>query len=226
MTTVVFGCPIYERAWAVEPWVQAIKAACKYANVEPEILCAYSASTDGTMKELQRLGIRALIVEQSPRRRDHVTDHIWGMEYYDHMSSVRNQLLASVKLRDPNWFFSIDSDIILPENGLECLLNVAYAFQAGAAAPLVDLGLNTGGPAWNFMQRNSLGAYYRPNTQKEFPFQASAIMAAMLIHRSMFGVKWTGHESGEDLGWADNAKKHKIIVDPTVVCEHRMQVPA
>jgi hypothetical protein len=125
----------------------------------------------------------------------------------------------------------VDSDIILPPLAWRTLAHhLEQRKEEGfkAIAPLVNMGDHIDTVAWNYMDWNhhsTASAYRSAVPMPTEPFEAGVIMAAMLIHRTAFEVLWHEHDQGEDIGWSWHAREAgvRLLVDPTVVCEHRMR---
>lgn len=221
---VIFGCPIANRAWAVAGWAEGIRAAADTAGVLPEMVCVHTPSDDDTLDALHQEKITVLAGPATTRRQDHIDGHIWDGGAYSYMALLRNQLLKFVQRQDPDWFFSLDSDILL-EAGDLWGIGTSMPADADAVAPLVDLS-SWHGFHYNFMyktddpnsfERRELGV---SSTANDY-IKVDAIMAAMLIKRSAFTVQWQYHPLGEDLGWSLNAGGKNLYVDTRTELTHR-----
>lgn len=219
---VIFGCPIANRAWAVAGWAEGIRAAADTAGVLPEMVCVHTPSDDDTLDALHQEKITVLAGPARTRRRDHIDGHFWDGTAYKYMALLRNQLLAFVQRQDPDWFFSLDSDILLEAGDL---WNMALYMpgDTDAIAPLVDLSSWHGGH-YNFMHKTEDSFERRQidlaSTPNSF-VSVDAIMAAMLIKRTAFTVQWQYHPLGEDLGWSLNAGGKNLYVDTRTELTHR-----
>jgi glycosyltransferase involved in cell wall biosynthesis len=227
---VVVGCPVAERAWILPRWLEAVHRQ----SIPVEIVCLYTESKDNTRQLLEDAGAKVVEspLQTRPASRMHL--HYWGKDEYKLMSSLRNSLLEVVRGLDTDWFLSLDSDIILPDSkAIARLIDVAVDRQSNAVAPLVDLEApnplpvsETPGPSWNWMRWKVRGASGRRDRSfvMEEPFEVDVIMAAMLLDRYAQKVRWHPHTQGEDIGWSVEAYRRdlRLMVDPTVVCEHHM----
>ena len=111
---IVVGCPLKDRSWALPRWLQAIANQ----GVELELVCLLSPSEDNTEEVLKQHPITLLYDERPGRSVLEIDTHAWGNlnGKYEYMASLRNQLIDYVIERDADFFFSLDSDIILPQN--------------------------------------------------------------------------------------------------------------
>ena len=233
---IVFGCPVANRAWILNDWLDAIElqvAGDEEHRWRP--VCVYTPSEDDTEAILRERHVVLLDGGGWSRPVNETVDHRWPIEHFEHMARWRNQLLDYCIEVEAEWFFSVDSDIILPPGATKTLLGelqLALKQGFGAIAPLVNMAthLDAGSVAWNWMdwvdgRGVSAQAYRSGRVMPEHPFRVDVIMAAMLIHRTVFKVKWHEHEQGEDIGWSYNAAQQgvRLAVDPTVVCNHIMR---
>ena len=227
---IVAGCPVAERAWVLQDWINSLRQ--QEIDAELEIVCVYTHSIDSTLDILQRNDV---VVVESPmptRPWARMMEHAWS--YYDHeyeyMASLRNELRTTAIDRGADMFFSIDSDIFLPKpTSLHTLIVDMLTNEAAAIAPLVNMDQHLQNPpAWNYMDLrfNSVGADRpgEPNVSRP-PFQVGVIMAAMLLGPRAMLVPWSNHPQGEDIGWSIRAHRAdlKLVIDTAVRCEHRMR---
>jgi hypothetical protein len=237
---VVFGCPVANRSWALDRWWKAITVQTQLTNYRWKVVFAYSESEDDTLGKLEQMqgwhDVHIIDTGPSPRPREEMDKHWWPLKRFEYMAGLRNQLLDYAIAQDAEYFFSVDSDIILPPMAFEILSKEMELYKhhgVGAAAPLVNLGahLGDGTFAYNYMHSLDGGVtsrFNRPATpMPTTPFAVDAIMAAMMIHKKAFDVRWAYHEQGEDLGWSYNAlqRGHRMLVVPEIVCNHIMRVP-
>ncbi len=232
---MAIGCPVAERAWILPKWIAAVKSQ----TVSTDIVCVYSHSHDGTLKLLEEAG--AHIIESNFPTRDQarIYDHLWDQQRgeYRMMSILRNELVEWAQEGGYDFFFSLDSDIILPhEHALHDLMEDCIEVQpelaSDAVAPLVDMILPIpNGPktqcAYNFMGWDNEGFTFEHGDRSikpEAPKHVAAIMAAMLLNRKAMEVRWHDHRQGEDIGWSLDAwhKGVKLMIDPRIECLHAM----
>jgi hypothetical protein len=230
---IVFGCPVANRSWVISEWWDAITKQTMDSRWKAAFV--YSTSEDETLGKLQQMqdwhDVHIMDVGVSPRTLLEQQAHRWDVAagHIEKMAEWRNMLLDYCIEQDADWFFSVDSDVILPSFTFE-RLQKRFVDGVGAAAPLVNMAghLDAGSFAWNYMYWNDTapGSAYRSGVpMPEQPFRVDVIMAAMLIHRSAFHIKWAPHDQGEDLGWSLSATEQgvKLLIDPTIVCNHYMR---
>jgi hypothetical protein len=185
-------------------------------------------SHDSTQQILADAGVTVIDSPLPTRPYNRIVEHLWGAQdhEYAYMASLRNELRLAVQLIDPDWWFSLDSDILLPEDhSLEDLIIAAEDHHFDAIAPLVDM-VPSGDPMYNFMRLSPSGGTRYPLPSPMWPFYADIIMAAMLLNRDAQRIPWQSHQQGEDIGWSINANAAQMSVGvaPNVRCDHRMRI--
>lgn len=219
---LIIGCPVKERAWILPNWFDAIE---EQGTVQ-EIVCVYSPSADETESMLKRENVTILYDLRSGRDVKEIDFHQWGnLERYEYMASLRNMLIDYALDNDADYFFSLDSDILLPPGALKYMLN-HLAGHTGVVAPAVNM-LMQQDTAWNTM---SWVDQYHPNlahrpVKHPKGGQVDVIMAAMLLDRKGLEARWTSHLQGEDVGFSVDAHYKKIPLWwlKDVHCQHIMR---
>ena len=196
-------------------------------GIDLEVICLVSPSEDGTEALLGELGVEVIIDDAPGRHLAEIDGHLWGNpDRYLYMTRLRNRLLKVVLERDPDYFLSLDSDIILPLGALGQL--IAYAKATGAHIVSPALNMAIGAQAWNTMNWKS-GSHLFTAARDYVPVGRSSVdvvMAAILMDRSALRVcHWRAHEQGEDVGFSVVAQENGILRWwlPDVICQHLMQ---
>lgn len=204
---LIVGAPCKDRAWVLPEWFDALHGQ----GVEMEILCLVSASEDGTEAICAEEGATILVDERPGRSTSEIDGHLWGnAETYQYMASLRNRLTDEAITRDADYFFSLDTDIILPPGGLKQLLDYA-ADHPGVVSPALNM-VTGGGTAWNTMNwvdREYPNMAIRPQ-QEPRSGAADIIMAAMLLDRTGMECLWQPHGQGEDVGFCIDAHIRQV----------------
>lgn len=221
---VVIGMPVKDRAWCLEDWFKSVETQETDASVHVAVL--YTESSDDTLRILRDRDTTIIDDEEPGRPIAEIDDHLWGKEAgYTYMARVRNKLLDKVeKYFSPDYYFSLDSDIMLPPDGLQRLLDYAQS-HPGVVSPAVNMTQT--GTAWNTMSwtdRFQPGTAFRP-VKMPAEGQSDVIMAAMLLDRSGMDCCWAPHYQGEDVGFSLDARARKVPLwwTSTITCEHRMR---
>lgn len=217
---VIIGCPIYKRDWIFPLWAAAIEMQSiplsdigfifetspndestvslvnKWLSIHPEIPFA-------EVKE--RADIPHFQHEENSRQ--------WTMSKYHNMVNLRNSLLNTVRQIQPDYYFSLDSDIIIKHpSTIELLINHVNE-GADAVSPLMFMTpIGTQYPSvMNWIENDSDRAYRKESYPLGTYFKSDIIMAAKMMSKKTYNlIDYSFHIQGEDLGWSLNAKKHNL----------------
>lgn len=216
---LVVGCPVKDRAWILPDWFSALESQ----GVDYEALFILSPSEDDTEAILKEHEATILWDERPGRPLYEIDQHCWGsVDNYDYLSSMRNRMVEEAMARGADYFFSLDSDIILPPGGLKQLLRFAQG-KEGVFSPRVNLA--TGQVANNVMQWDQ-NTPELANRDVAWPpsGQVDVVMAAMLLDRVGMQCRWSSHPQGEDIGFSlDAYTKHiKLWWLGELRCDHWM----
>jgi hypothetical protein len=219
---VLVACPIKDRSWSVPHWIQGINDNADAADIT--VAALLTPSEDDTEAELRRRDVE-VIHDLEPGRPVHeINAHMWGViAKFEYMARLRNRLVELAIEGGYDYFFSLDSDIVLPKYGLVKLLHYSQT-HPGIISPSVNMVPN--GTAWNVMTwSNPLYPGFANRDKPVLTGRADVIMAAMLLDRSALECRWEAHMAGEDVGFCLNAESRGIKRwwYPEVRCQHLMQ---
>jgi hypothetical protein len=212
---LIIGCPIYKRDWILPHWIRCLLSQSLDIS---DIGFVFEVSpgdyeTVNSLNVWKKLDSRIKIFEINERSDiphfEHSPDtRQWTISKYHNMVSLRNSILNRVREIQPEFYLSLDSDILLTNpNTLEMLI-AHIKSGADAVSPLMfmtPVGINfpsvmtwrdeIGGKAYR-QERYPLGSY----------FQSDVIMAAKMMSKDVYNnVDYEVHTQGEDLGWSKNA---------------------
>lgn len=122
------------------------------------------------------------------------------------MSDLRNQLLGSVRKADPDYFLSLDSDILINPLSLKTCLNELEAGRFDAMASKVFL--SKGGGIINAANYTRMKGIMRVDVP--YVTRVDVIMAYKLMNRRAYSVDYTFNTLGEDIGWSMECKKNGV----------------
>lgn len=215
---ILIGCPVYQREWILPDWFAAIENQTISLDqlgfifeVDPQDLPTIDAllSFAEQHTELQCFDI---VVNDKEEHIHHPEGHrSWNVLRYKTMANMRNDLLNRVVCKDPDRYFSLDSDIILEDPGtiekltdltetLDAVSPLMYMTPAGTDFPnVMSWAHEPGGYAMRKTHTYPLGSV----------FQCDVIMAAVMMSKQVYhNSRYAVHRQGEDLGWsADCALK-------------------
>jgi hypothetical protein len=233
---VLISLPIYKRDWILPYWFKAIEDqdidlsdigfSFQVASYE-EDKETHHALMDWFGSHPQ---VACFALNTIPAINHHHHDNgkrVWNVEAYDKMSRMRNALLDLGTSLDPDYYFSLDSDILLEDpKTISSLIDLAqpgyavsplmYMRHYGISYPSVMSWVDKpGGRAYRHLDSYKIGTV----------FQSDIIMAAVLMSKDVYTkTRYAPHRQGEDLGWsADCALKgFKLLSASNIYCPHIM----
>jgi hypothetical protein len=230
--------PVAERGWVLQAWINHIHWQDIRSEAEVRIFALTSPSNDDTEQILEDNNVEVIYRVKETRPKDEIDGHVWHPKSYFYMAQLRNCLVSRVRNYqsngerwDPDYIFSLDTDILMPRRTISTLLSTMQRVGANAISPLVNLERHPNlPPAWNFMMWDDKGLAdrlpFRIPWEKlpMVPFRADCLLAAILMDRKAQEILWGPSDQGEDITWSRNAEHRGIqrFVDPLIVCTHRM----
>lgn len=215
---LIIGCPIYKRNWIFPFW-----AAClERQSIDlSEIGFLFETSPDDkASEEILRFWRKAHsniplfeINERSdiPHFEHQPNSRQWTYSKYHNMVSLRNSLLERVREIQPDYYLSLDSDILLRNpSTLELLMN-HIDDGADAVSPLMYMTpVGTDFPSVMTWREDG-----RAQRTRNYPigtyFKADIIMAAKMMSQKTYNtINYEFHPQGEDLGWSKQAKDNNL----------------
>jgi hypothetical protein len=216
---VTIGCPIRTREWVMPRWFAHTELAAQSAGVDTEYVFV-GAADDPTRKVIEEHCPTTHTYVDTQERVQPDRGHYWSPVEYRHMVSMRNFLLGAVRQTEPDYFLSLDSDILLHE---DALANMLETIQTGSWDAVGGKTWMT--EAWDACSYiiiiNSHGQY-RPNVDTVIP--VDVIMAIKLMSPEALAVNYVFDTDGEDVGWsrAATARGLKLAFDGRVCSRHVM----
>jgi hypothetical protein len=217
MVKLVIGCPIYKRDWIFPYWISCIEnQELDLSNIG--FVFEVSPDDQETISHLIRyknnrpniplfeIDIRTEI----PHFEHKENSRVWSMSKYTNMVFLRNKLLEKVREINPDYFFSLDSDILLTNSNTINYLVSHIKDGADAVSPLMFMTPNdTMYPSvMNWVNEPGGQAYRKEKYPLGEYFKSDVIMAAKMMSKHTYqNVNYDLHSQGEDLGWSANAAK-------------------
>jgi len=213
---IIVGCPISDRAWILPRYLECVHAQVVDADIELLFHCG--KSSDNTEEIIKNSNAKKLLSNDIGIGSNKRT---WNMNRYKLMAGLRNRLLEEICRLDPDYYFSLDSDILIPEDCVARLL----AREKDAISPLMSMIPN--GMCPNVMTFRENSAYRKKSYMFDGkPMKADVIMAAVLMNRRFYRkVRYREHKLGEDVGWSFDArdKGFELWLDPSIKVRHVMR---
>lgn len=229
--TVAIGCPIRNRDWNVRSYLLAMERLV-YPKDKLGFVFLVNDSTDSTLDmllewkdkhkdEYQYIDIKNVNLGAIEDKRSAQVRR----EIYSHLAIVRNMLLDMVKFQFPDYFFSVDSDILVQHNTLSSLVHNRK--DICSAIVHNDRNINRKWPNRfvNIMIKED-GKYKH---YKDYPindiFEVDVTGAVYLMSRPVYTtIRYDWDKQGEDIAFCRNAKEagFKIFCDSRLYCYHLM----
>ncbi len=214
---LLIGCPIYKRDWIFSSWAAAIERQSIDLSKIGFVFITSSndENTYQCINTWKKIHPEIPYLETVPK--DDIVHHEhsnnsrqWTMSKYYNMISLRNSLLNEVRKIQPDYFFSLDSDIILQnsksiellishiQDGADAVSPLMFMTPFGIDFPSVMSWIDDPGKKAMRLSNYPLGTY----------FKSDIIMAAKMMSKDVYNnVDYTFHTQGEDLGWCADAHK-------------------
>jgi hypothetical protein len=226
--TLVIGCPVFERAWVLEDWFDAVEAL--NPPDDTRFLFGLTRSRDATEEIIARRAPAAEVLDMG--------DLGFGEgdkadpDRYAYLAGIRNEMLKQVRRLNADAYLSLDSDILLRPDALSALLSQPEDRYALGA--LVDMGGRELPGYWSWMTLFG-GDAMRPREarQVETPLRGEparkvgVIMGAKLLRREAYrqGV-YADHVLGEDVAFALSLEAAEVDcwLVPGALGEHRYRL--
>lgn len=197
---IFIGCPIYEREWIIREWLWNVEEQCN-----PKKVSLVFAITDGVDKtrdiiEENHARFKQVVLidgNDLPAYRDRNIDR------FNSLVILRNRIFEFLRETQLDYYFSWDSDILLPPGTLQQLI----ADDKDAVGPWVDL-CPPGNRVPNCARRGPGDSFKRPKPiEHYFPmgelYKVDAIFACFLMKPQVWQrTYYQWHTGGEDFGWA------------------------
>lgn len=231
---IAIGCPVRSRAWILPQWIDHVREAFDVVGLEPYWTFAIgvgpTGKDDGTQKlvtDLYKDG-RGLWAEFSePVAAETRTN--WTRERLSHMADYRNRLLGLVRAQQPDYFLSVDSDILLHPCALMTLLETINTTHMVKGGP--EKFDAVGGKTFlsegsrhitTWANLNPQGGLRREDSKGVF--SCEVIMALKLMTPAAYNVDYVYHPYGEDIGWSNSCRDAGLILgwDGRVISKHVM----
>lgn len=221
---LIVGAPVRDRAWILPYWFEHLRATVEHAVhiSECEVVLVgsqHDPSRHCALKLAHGYGVDLYWHEPEsdhagPYRRE------WSMERYEMMAALRNELLAQVRTREPDLFWSLDTDILAAENTLLSAMQHLEDFDAiGTKLYMTPQGRYA--PSYGMLPPG--GGLRRDDA--ECVLKVDMIMASKLMTPRAYAVDYVAHRQGEDAGWSIAARDAgcKLRWDGTTTSKHVMR---
>lgn len=217
---VLVGAPVHERGWVLPHYFEALRAQ----GMDLEFLFNLGPGEDTTEQVLAREQTQGgwarfeILLDDFG---DHHAKRLWYMKRYETMVRLRNDLLKRVRELEPDYYLSLDTDILLPPGAIRTLVQELERVGADGISPL--LYMTDSGTRYPNAMRLDRTERVLPtdNTTQTVPVAFAAKLMTPALYRE---VDYAAHPSGEDLGWGVAAAQAGFTLAwaPQVKAKHVM----
>lgn len=200
---LLIGCPVRSREWVLPTWFWHVEASCAEAGIEPSYLFVVDPR-DSTNRIIDEISLMRKVVKlDAVDDQDYAPEyeHNWGVPgRLSLMVELRNTLLQGVRTAEPEYFLSLDSDMLatpkMVSNMITTIETDERRFDALGYKAYLAPGKDA--PTYALYKRN--GGISRRDC--EGVFSVNVIMAIKLMTPSAYYVDYEFHAQGEDIGWS------------------------
>lgn len=228
---IIIGGPIYRREWVLPYWFDAIEKQ-DWPLEDLGFVFIAGADDNATLDTLSEWHANHPQVSWFDLVIDKETDHQekrnWEPNRLQTMVRLRNIALGRIRIKQPERFFSLDSDILLEDpNTISRLYELTSKENIVAASPLMYMTPTDKRFPSVMKWRGEVGGIaYR---DESFPigttFKADVIMAAKMMTAEAYNaVDYVFHRFGEDVGWSAEITRagYEIYAMTDIYCPHIM----
>jgi glycosyltransferase involved in cell wall biosynthesis len=200
---LAIGCPVYNREWSLPRWFQCVFNQ-KVTLKNTDLVFAYTEGDDNTLDVINKYGqkfnsLTIIDCNDLPAFGNRDTDRYYSLVI------LRNRIFDVLRELQPDYFFSYDSDILLPDETLKALIKD----KKDIVGPWIDLVPPNGIPNCVTLLPNGGGFRrlkpYSKNYPQEGLYEVSTVFAVSLMANPVFNTcTYMHHPGGEDYGFAIN----------------------
>lgn len=201
---LVVGCPVRDRAWIMERWFEHVEAAVPAGADVHYVFCGDPQTDAASFRVIDReclVRSRDRTVVELDEIYSPSYKRVWNLDRFSHMVRLRNSLLVHVRRLEPDFFWSLDSDILAAPSALSGALEGADRFDA-VGTKLYMTPKGTVAPSYGML--NPQGGLRRPDSDGFF--KVDVIMASKVMAPKAYAVDYELHRQGEDIGWSIAAR--------------------
>jgi hypothetical protein len=218
---ILVGCPVYERGWILPTWFEHLSHV---RDDRAHFVFAYTPGEDNTLDVIEyecgQRGYSFDIITVTDGT--HSAERNWQQKgRIQTMADMRNQLLDFAHRMSPDYYLSLDSDILLPDGAVDSLCWSVKNTEYDAVSPVT----------WLSHLPEITNAFYRDkHTLRRVKVMdglqpADVLCAAICMSREV--VESTSYDHfprGEDFAWSESAQVagFKLGIDTRIKAKHIM----
>lgn len=219
---MLVGCPVTKREWILPVWFEHVETAL--AGYDFEYVFALDFGDESSLALIDAhagMADRPYSIAYSPQTGGCAGLRNWHNPHrLEYMVILRNGLLKEVRRHQPDYFLSLDSDILITRESFEKVYDAVASGQYDACAGKAYLSKG---------DRVVTGASYsRQNgmrrSKAEYLAPVDVIMAYKLMNPKAYSVDYKYANLGEDIGWSLSCKADglKLGYEGTTPVKHVM----
>lgn len=228
--SLVIGCPIHRREWIIDKWLEHTLVAADVSELDYKFLFI-ADEEDPTLESIDSF-CRANKIEAFFHHESDSPEPIersWTEKRYHRMVDLRNKLLQRVRDAAPDFFLSVDSDILLHSKTIVNLIEALDFSDKRLKRPFSAVGgktymtvAGTHAPSYGMFKRDGSGLLRK---EADGVFRVDAIMAIKLMNSEAYNVDYGFDRRGEDIAWSRNCKEAGLTLgwDGRVASKHVMR---
>jgi len=207
---LLVGAPCVRREWIITEWFYHILHGVKVLNEFQETEVAFillGGETDPTFTKIQEilqvvdLNVYVEYIDE-PRIED---KRDWAEDRYHRMVALRNRLLGKARGIGPDYFLSVDTDVLLHPNCIKNLVESAQTFDV------------VGGRCYMSYHNDApsnmiIGKLSNQRIDSRFVIPVDVVMAIKLMSPKAYGFDYQYNYRGEDLGIAEKWREAGLTI--------------
>ena len=218
MNQILIGCPVFDRGWILDEWFKHSYQALINTGLNGGYVFVLDRRSQADLaviaKYLDVLDIEIVFVKEelTAYKRD------WNPSRYEFMVYLRNTLLSKVRELKPDFFLSLDSDILVHPGSINNLIESVDKYNAVGGKLYMSKGRHH--PSYAMLKRHGL---HRPDCSGIM--KVDVIMAMKLMTPSAYNVDYRVHSYGEDIGWSQSCVEEGLMLgwDGRITNRHVME---
>lgn len=229
MTSIIVGAPVYRREWIIDQWFDYTLAALK--NLGMDYSFAFIGdSDDPTFEKIANRGESVYLIGTTEGAVEELKerDRFWDHDRYHKMVYLRNTLLGIPRQYEPDFYLSLDTDILLHPNALVNLAETYMSHDFDAVGGKCHMHPN-GRRDPSYLMEGRGGNFHRSDA--DGVFSVDIIMAIKLMNKRAYNVDYEFHAWGEDVGWSKACRANGLhlgwdgrITNKHVMTRQRLEV--
>ena len=205
---LLIGGPVLRREWIIGSWFYHVFQSVKRLEETPEIAFVFIGGegdpTFDTVQDICQDGALKAYVDyvDEPREED---IRSWEDPRLHRMVYLRNRLLESVRRLAPDFFLSLDSDVLLHPDCLRNLIESSQGFDVVGGRCYMT--------RWTDAPSNMVFGKMVPTRHDvDYVVPVDVVMACKLMQPQAYQIDYKYDFRGEDLGIARNWKEAGLKV--------------